>query len=84
MRVVVLAIDDDQVLGPAGDDELPVPQQSEVAGVEPAVGRAQLGGAFGILVIALRHVVAADVHMAQHAFTQHRAGPVRDAELDAG
>src|SRR4029453_4447675 len=37
LRPDVAAVDDDQVLGPAGDDQLAVAPVAEVAGVEPAI-----------------------------------------------
>ena len=37
LRPDVAAVDDDQVLGAAGDDDLAVAPVAEVAGVEPAV-----------------------------------------------
>ena len=67
LRVVVQAVDDDQILGPAGDHELSVPQQPEIAGVQPSVGRAHFGRSLLVPVIALCHVVAAHLHMSQHA-----------------
>ena len=41
LRIVVLAGDEQDLLDPAGDDQLAVAQRAQVAGIEEAVGGAR-------------------------------------------
>src|SRR4029453_15645981 len=57
LRPDVAAVDDDEVLGPAGDDELAIAPVAEIAGIEPSVG--QGAGAFLHLAEIASHDAAA-------------------------
>ncbi len=72
VRIVVLAVDEDDLLGAPGDVELAVVDEAEIAGAQPAVGGERGGVRRGVLVVALRDVVAADVHVPDASFGQRR------------
>ena len=67
VRVVVLAVDEDDLLGAAGDVVLALVHQREVAGPHPAIRADRGGGRFGIAVVTARDVVALDQEMSDHA-----------------
>ena len=80
LRPDVAAVEDDEVLGAAGDHDLVVEQVAEVAGLQPAVGAQHLGGHLGLLVIAAHDARAAEEDVAHAALRQHAAGIVANLE----
>ena len=72
LRIVVHAADDDQVLEPAGDEQLAVAHEAQVAGAQegPLAGVRQVGRGrsasrgLGLLPVALGHAGAADPDLA--------------------
>jgi len=59
VRVVVLAVDEDDLLGAARDVDLAVVPEREVARAQPAIGVDRGRGRLGIPEIAARDVLAA-------------------------
>ncbi len=64
VAVVVDAVDDDDVLGAAGDVQLAFPQERQVAGVEPAVVGERLRVRRRVVVVAAGHGGAAHLEPA--------------------
>src|SRR6516165_3250770 len=79
VRVVVLAVDEDDFLGAAGDVELTRVYQAEVPGAQPAIGSKRRGVGLAVLVVAARDVVAADVDVAGALSRELTILIVRDA-----
>ncbi len=81
LRPDVAAVDDDQVLGPAGDRQRAVQQVAEVAGVEPALGRQHRGGVRRPAVVAAHQAGAAHQHPADPPVRQAAPGSTRAAQI---
>ena len=81
IRVVVLAVDEDDLLGAAGNVQSILVQHPEIAGIEPA--RAVDGGSSGLgfVEIALRHGWSADQNVADLTVGQRPVSLVRDQHL---
>src|SRR5690606_9058882 len=78
LRVVVLAVDDDDVLGAAADVDGAVDQVAEVARAQPAVLADRLARLVGHLVVALHDARAADFDLADAPVRQGLARPSVD------
>ena len=70
VRVVVLAVDEDDFLGTPGDVQVALEHQPEVARLEPLVRRERCGVGFRVFVITLCDVGPADVDVTDPAFRQ--------------
>lgn len=77
------AVDDDQVLDPAGHIQLPVVQEACVPGVQPPVPPGARGE-FGVLVAAARQVASGHDDLADHALGQPAALHVHDVDRSTG
>jgi hypothetical protein len=84
VAVVLLAVDDDQFLGPAGDRHLAVHDERLVAGVEPAVRRERLGVGLRVVQIARRDPVGAYLESADRRRRQRPVVVVGDPDPIAG
>ena len=80
---MVLAVDDDHVLGTADDEDAFFRQIAHVAGIEPAIGRQCRCGGFIIAEIAGHDTKATHEHPAYLAIGQHGAGFIADFDGQA-
>lgn len=55
MAGIIRTVDDDDVFGPTREGQTPIPQKSEVSGVEPAVVSEDLSVRLGVLVVSHGH-----------------------------
>ncbi len=78
-RVEVTAVDEEDVLRPAGDAEPPAPEEARVAGPQPAVHQ-RLRGRLRIVVVAARHVRPAHLDVPDQVLLQRLAGVVDDPD----
>src|SRR5207253_2853623 len=83
LRPDIAAIDDDQVLGTAGDDDFSVERVAQVAGVEPAVGGQNLAGGIGFAEVASHDAGTLDEDAADLAIGEHFAALVAHLQLMA-
>ena len=67
VRVIVLAVDEDDLLGAAGDVVLALVHEREIAGPHPAVRADRGGRSLGIAVVTAGDVVALDQEVPDHA-----------------
>src|SRR5882724_9744698 len=84
MAVVVDAMNDDDVLRATRDRKAMVPQDPQVARVEPAVRGEDLGVELGALVVAAGDHRALDLQPADRAFGDHPVLGVHDADRGRG
>ena len=82
VRVIVLAVDEDDLLGPAGDVEVAIDHHAEIARVQPAVGADHFGVDVRRLVVARRHVRPADQQVADGAVRER--APIGGGDADLG
>jgi hypothetical protein len=75
LRPDVAAVEDDQILGPAGDHQLAIGQVAEVAGVQPAI-RERRGGLFRLAVVLPHQAWPTGEDAAHLALAEHPAGGV--------
>ena len=68
VRIVVLTVDEDDLLGAPGDVEIAAVDEAEIAGAQPAVRGERGGVRRRVLVVAARDVVAAQVHVPDASF----------------
>ena len=83
MRIVVLAIDDDDVLGPPGDDQLTVNDDPAVPRTQPVAVGKDLRSPLGVQIDAGRDVLAANLDIAHRTFGNRLVGVIDDAILAA-
>src|SRR6476469_3234405 len=84
MAGVVRAVDDDDVFSSAGESQPPIPQKSEVSGVEPAVGREDLSVRITVLIVSRRHHRTLDVKLPGVSLRQRTVIVIDDAQSDPG
>jgi hypothetical protein len=63
VRVVVLAVDEDDLLGAAGDVELALVHEAQVPGAQPAIGAESGGIRLRVLIVAARDVIPGHLHV---------------------
>src|SRR5882724_1781809 len=83
LRRMVAAVEEDDVLGPAGEIQLAVQEETQVAGVEPAVAE-RLGGRLGVIQIAFHERRPGGPDPPHPALGEILAVDPHDAELEAG
>ena len=76
VRVVVLAVDDDDVLLSARDHQVTVDDHSAIARPEPAVRREQRGGRFVVAIDLLGHARAAQLDVTDTPRREYLVGVV--------
>ena len=72
MRIIILAIDENDFFVPAGDKQLAAQLHAQIAGAQPAVSTEQPRIGFRIAEIAVRHVVATNLDVADVTFAKRR------------
>ena len=82
VREVVLAVDEDDFLGAAGDHEIAVVQEAEVAGAQPPVGAERGRRRLGRAEVAGGDAVAAQLDVTDGALGHRAVVIVREAQLD--
>src|SRR6185436_1389954 len=70
LRPDVAAVDDDQILGPAGNDNRTFDQVAHVAGIKPTIRRDHLLGGLGLVEVASHQAWALDEDAADLAIGQ--------------
>ncbi len=70
VRIVVLAVDEDDLLGAPGDVQVAGEDHTQVAGLQPVVGGEGFGVGLRVFVIARRYVGAADVDVTDATLRQ--------------
>ncbi len=88
-RVEVAPAHEQDVLEPAGHEQLALGDQAEVPGAQPAVAGERGGGRGGVVEVAAGHVGAAQLDLAHHPLGREGAGravraPGADPQLDPG
>src|SRR3954453_5833949 len=82
LRIVIAAVDDDQVLQPTGDDQLPLQDRSQVTGAQPAVGCEDTPGLLFLVPVAAAHVGTPHLDLTDLALGQRGAGDgIDDTDL---
>ena len=84
VRIVVLSVDEDDLLGAPGDDQFTRIDQAEVAGSQPAVRGEGARVDVRRLEVAFRHVLAPDLHVADVHLGQGPVGVVHDPQFAIG
>ena len=83
LGIVVLAVDENNLLGATGDVQLALVDNTEVARAQPAVSRARHGIRLRILVVSLRDVLPADVNVPDLPVGKRTILIVSDANADS-
>ena len=79
--IVVLAVDEDDFLAAAGDVQSALVQNTEIAGVDPAVGVDGERGRLGVAEIAARDARAADQNVPDLPVRRPARAVIRDAQF---
>ena len=84
VRVVVLAVDEDDLLRPPGNVEVPLVDEREIAGAQPPIGAERRGVGLGIVEIAAGDVVTAHEQIADLSLRQRPILVIGDAHVAIG
>ena len=84
LRPDIATVDNDQVLGTPGNDNLAIKQIAEVTGIQPAICAESLGRQFRLPEIAGHDAGAAKEHPANPTFRERHAGFIAADEAEKG